>query len=663
MSLRAKLLLVGLIVLTLPVAGWQIVRETERFLRLSQERSVRSTVASIASAIAVSHEWSGESQGVYVRSLTQPVLLDGYSGEWSDWFDQAQALGDSASLLAAGDDRYLYLLIRVTDERVLYSAQPGSRDADHLLVHTGEELLEVTTTAPGWVAAPLRGGRGTLRGEWQESPTGYTVELRLPVTTIGAQLGVAVVDVDRRGEPAAKAGTGPGEDPAAPAPLVMPDPVASGMLAALTPPDARVWLVNDAAWVIGHADLRDPGPAAASNARDRWLRTLIYRNLLASPMSRGPRRGSDTIRLAGPEVESALAGDASLRWETSSDGETVSTIAAAPVRVDGAVAGAAVLEQPGDALLLLANEAVMNLLGLTLAAFVLTGIGLFSYATVLVLRIRRLHRAVAGAVSKQGHLAEEFPRSRSGDELGDLHRAFADMHQRLRQYTGYLETLTQKLAHELRTPLAVVRSSLDNLEEARLDSEQRGYARRAREGAERLSAMVQAMTEAGRLEQLIEDAEPERFSLRAVVEGCCRGYIDLYDQRRFEMDLPPSECMMRGVPELIAQMLDKLVDNAVDFSPDGGWVCIRLAAGPQEYILGVSNQGPALPEGMGENLFDSLVSLRRGGKADRPHLGLGLYIVRMIAAGHGGGVTAHDLPGGQGVEFRVRFPAEPDNSE
>lgn len=650
----------GLIILTLPLAGWEIVRETERFLRISQEQSVQSVTISIATALTALRDWSGDTDGLYARTVQAPITLDGYAVEWN--VDQAMDLGN-ASLLAVTDARYVYLLVMVNDDRVVYSSQPGSTDADHIVLRTQaiDASIVVTTTAPGWIAVPLPGNRGNLRGEWQESAGGYTVELRIPLGTVGQGLGVAVTDVDRRGGAGVTSGTGPAGDPAAPIPILFPDAAMSEVLAGMAPGSARVWLINAQGWVMARAGRRDPGPAAMTTAqvaarvttRDRWLRTMMYRNLLASPMDPGQQRDADTIRLSGSEVDTALSGDSTVRWEASPEGETMFTIAAAPVRVGENIVGAVVLEQSGDALLVLANAAVMRLLGLTLAAMAVAGFVLFSYASVLVFRIRRLHDAVASAVTEEGHPTEGFPLSRSRDELGTLHRAFAEMLERLRQYTSYLETLTQKLAHELRTPLAVVRSSLDNLEAGRLDVEQRGYAERAREGIDRLSSMLQAMTEASRLEQIIEQAQPERFSLRAVVDGCVRGYGDVHVHRVFETRLTDSECMMEGVPELVAQMLDKLVDNATDFSPTGGWIRIGLEKESDGYLLKVANQGPGLPEGIRANLFDSLVSLRRKGKADEPHLGLGLYIVRLIAQGHGGSVSAADLP--DGAEFRVRF--------
>ena len=112
-----------------------------------------------------------------------------------------------------------------------------------------------------------------------------------------------------------------------------------------------------------------------------------------------------------------------------------------------------------------------------------------------------------------------------------------------------------------------------------------------------------------------------------------------------------------GAPELIHQALDKLVDNALSFTPDKGRILISLSAASSnnaDVILSVTNPGPALPEKMRGRIFDSLVSMREG-KAGSPHLGLGLYIVRLIAELHGGQASAEDLSDGSGVCFSLRL--------
>jgi signal transduction histidine kinase len=102
-------------------------------------------------------------------------------------------------------------------------------------------------------------------------------------------------------------------------------------------------------------------------------------------------------------------------------------------------------------------------------------------------------------------------------------------------------------------------------------------------------------------------------------------------------------------------MLDKLVDNAVSFSAAGSRIDVALADVGRELVLSVANTGPRLPARMRGRLFDSLVSIREQ-RDGRPHLGLGLHIVALIADFHGGRCEADDLPDGSGAVFRVWFP-------
>ena len=104
--------------------------------------------------------------------------------------------------------------------------------------------------------------------------------------------------------------------------------------------------------------------------------------------------------------------------------------------------------------------------------------------------------------------------------------------------------------------------------------------------------------------------------------------------------------------DLLIQMLDKLVDNAVDFSTAGDTVAIELTGDVDTLSVSVTNPGPPLPERMRSQLFDSMVSMREG--KDSRHLGLGLYVAKLIAEGHGGSITADNIDGG--VIFAVSIP-------
>jgi two-component system sensor histidine kinase ChvG len=101
-------------------------------------------------------------------------------------------------------------------------------------------------------------------------------------------------------------------------------------------------------------------------------------------------------------------------------------------------------------------------------------------------------------------------------------------------------------------------------------------------------------------------------------------------------------------------MLDKLIDNAVDFSPADGTITVRLLLAAQAAVIEVDNPGPPLPPQLAGRLFESLWQSRADGDS-RPHFGLGLYIVRLIAEFHGGAAAAGNLADGSGVRISVRL--------
>jgi signal transduction histidine kinase len=213
-----------------------------------------------------------------------------------------------------------------------------------------------------------------------------------------------------------------------------------------------------------------------------------------------------------------------------------------------------------------------------------------------------------------------------------------------------------RLSHELRTPIAVVRSSLENLKLASESAGARRYIERAEEGLQRLNRILERMAEASRLEQSLSVAERERYDLVPVVRGCIEGYRLAYPKASFSLALPPRRAEVNGAPDLAAQLLDKLVENAVDFSGEGDPVLVSLDNGDGAALLTVANKGPLLPAEMRAGLFESMISVRATRDAGTPHLGLGLYVARLIAEFHGGSILASNLPGGDGVAVSVRMP-------
>ena len=422
----------------------------------------------------------------------------------------------------------------------------------------------------------------------------------------------------------------------------------AAILKGLERASSRIWVVSRDYRVLALAgSLKRPDPAPPSLAE----RSLGW--LLAPPTEEFDDAIAQDALAAGREITAALQGAAGTRTRNTRDGRAVVVSAAHPIWVGDQVHGAVVVEETTNRIASLRSQALERLLVVTLVLFALVAALLLWFATRISDRIRRLSDEAEAAIDARGRVTRLTTASDAGDEIGDLSRSFSTVLARLARYNAYLEALAGRLSHELRTPVAVVRSSLENLHAARTPEETRTYVARAEEGLARLSTILARMTEASRLEHSLSAAARERFDAAKVVPGCMEGYRLAYAPRAFELTLPAEPVMVLGSADVLAQMLDKLVENAVDFATPGSGIRIFLATRETGVLLRIENDGPPLPDAIRESLFDSMVSLRGERSGSVPHLGLGLYVARLIAEFHGGTLHAENLPGGRGVAFEA----------
>jgi dedicated sortase system histidine kinase len=430
---------------------------------------------------------------------------------------------------------------------------------------------------------------------------------------------------------------------------------------------ARIFVIDRELNVLARAgslkrpSLPDAQAADSSVARVwQWLEreTLhpLYALVLKQPSEDFGEEQAGRVALPAREVDGALSGILTVDRRPTPDGKAVVVSAAHPIWVGDQVKGAVIVEETTNAVLAERNRAFERLFSIVLAALLLGSVALTLYASRLSARIRRLRDEAEAAIDAQGRVRGVLAGSNAGDEIGDLSRSFSSVLSRLAQYASYREHMASRLSHELRTPIAVVRSSLDNLKLSPLPDDARVYMERAQQGLNRLTHILTRMTEATRLEQSVGEDERERFDLGRVVTGCVDGYRVAYPQHTLKLELPSGEVIFNGAPEMIAQMLDKLVANAVEFSAAGTPIVVRLERGDTELSLSVENQGPLLPDAMRGRLFDSMVSVRGDQVSDAPHLGLGLYIVRLIAEAHRGHAMAQNRDDGRGVVVTVVLP-------
>jgi two-component system, OmpR family, sensor histidine kinase ChvG len=674
-SIRLQLLIVALTTLILPWAGCQYARELEDALRVSQENALESTADTIALALSAQparvfrasedpRPYVEEQGDLYVYALRSPPLLDGYREDWGVSADPKRLpsrQGYSARLQVGSTDRYLFLYVEVDDPR--FTPEPANPDLEKDRFDRIDVTLEqpdgslesyfFATGAPGLIEAQrtvIRSdGTARIASEpriqacWLETAGGYHLEARVPLALVGSRLWVEARDANGR-----KAGFA--VDSAEGGRLFMATSGLGELLATFIRAGTRVTVVDanglklGTAGALGPADLED-------DPSGTW-----YRRFVTVDTSSWPMQASLPDRMTGKSIAAALGGRPAAEWlRASGRAEDLLLLAAAPIAVDGRTRGAVVLEQSGDQLLDLRDRALAHLFDLTLLATALAVVFAFSLATFISVRIGRLRSAADSAVGNDGRIRLEMPESGSADEIGALARAFEGLLARLNEHARYLRTLGGKLSHELRTPLTIVRSSLDNLESEGVRGDQRGYLDRAREGTVRLQSILAALGAASRVEESIQQAERVSFDLAELLRAAVAGYRDGFRDARFVLDAPADPCLLSGAPELIAQMLDKLVENAVDFTPPGGTIALKLVRAGSNYELSVENDGPSIPDAMLGRLFESLFEHRQGSD-DKPHFGLGLYIVRLIAEFHGGRALAANRSGGGGAGFTVILP-------
>lgn len=658
MSLRRQLLLLALITLVLPWAAWQALVQMESLLRQGQQQALEASGEALARSLALRPTLlppAGPSLPVHALAASPRLDADA-----ADWGDVATPLEADPSLpgvrFAVGHYNERRLLFIAVDDATPQRGEahwPGDLAIDALLLDLDTSLgpmrLKLAARADGTTRAASPDGSAApvlAEGGWRETPRGYAVELALPQGLSLDALRVVRRDAD---------GAGGNVETASPRfALYRPSPRLQRELGALLPDDVRAVLVDGRGWALA-AD----GALRADAAGDDVLswRRLLYRAMLDAATLDAFTGEVSPLRDDRPERLAASQGRVESRWRRDPQGTRLILSSAVPVRIDGDVRAVLRLDRSNAEALLLADRAAAHLLGLTLLAFLASGGVAFLFATRLSQRIRRLRDAAEQALDRSGEV-RRFEVSAARDEIGDLSRSFSRLLEEIAAYTSYLRSLSSKLSHELQTPLAIVRSSLDNLDLAALPSEARPYVARARHGVERMGQLVRTMSEATRIEHAIAAAEHESFDLARLLGDVGAGYRDMLAPRRLRLDGLDAPCAFHGAPDLLVQAIDKLIDNARGFTPEDGEIGIALKRSARELLIEVTNTGPRLPEAMRHRLFDSLVSLReRSRDADGAvHLGFGLHVVKLVATAHGGGAEAGNLDDGTGVVFRLRLP-------
>lgn len=718
MNLRTQMLLAGALTLAVPVIGWQSVKQLDESLRQTRVDAQSLKVANARLALAEAQELReflqlsrtpGTDADLYAEHADFPMFVDGYDDEWQNLSAPAYVFKnneDELQIRLATSGNRLYLFADVRDDEVLYHKPPTPRfnlaegetlDRQAMLVNGDSlELLVADsrgqaehalfrTVAPGplvGLSASENGdGRSASRrlarynGFWAATPQGFHLEMSMPLPPPSSVIALAFIDVDQPGEARTQwlgtldsrsmASLHLGQSTDAPGNIFFASQtvdkrlipwVTHGTRARLFDRQGRLLSDINSLYEKTEAEYEyDPALRGFFNA----VLFRIFAYFVADNEVNGqPFKLTNGLHLPVDEVDALSRKQAETKHYVTQERDVVlGTL----VPVGG--------DEPNGFLLFESNEdlasaysasSVARLFSLLTLVSLLAGLVLLLYASLLSMRIRSLSRLATKAVAEDGRV-HGLPQSDAKDEIGDLSRQLTALLERSANYTKYLEALSSRLSHELRTPLSVVKTSIENMDRDRLDVETVSLMDRASGGADQLGAIIRALVESTRLEQTVQQSQMQNVDLMEWFRGCVARYKQVYPQANINAQIKfPSvhseDIQVYAAAELLLQAFDKLVNNAIGFSTDGTITLLLeplIENGQKMVRLAVENNGPQISNERQAQLFDPMFSDRTKDDGEL-HMGLGLYIVRMIAESHQGRVSVSNTK--TGVQVGLIIP-------
>ncbi len=506
MSLKRQLFVASLLMLLIPWAGLQFVLELDDALRQQARLQLQAQAGRLAETagdqIIGATVITPEEPAIYVEPLTGSLNLDGYGADWPgfdeenqdrNWQGQTRSQTGEHSLQwqAMTDRRHLFLLIRVNQRQPVFF-NPGSPDQAHdrlrlwlepapgnLTPDAQRTSWLLRTPAPGQLYGLEEASQQPdyrISGFMQQTGSGWQLELKLPMPANRSRLGFAALWGNDQ-----EAGVSTPVDPLPV--LVSRNLPLERQLEPQLNQGQRVRLVEPAGWVIArqHSDTASQAPDFDSLSPLQVVEQISLNALrglvrLYQPEPTAIETGTNRVAIEALPEEGLVRHEDDSVWLLTTrevfGGRTL------------------ILEQSLDQLLTLSGSALGSVIARSTLIIVALTLVLLGYASWLSWRITRLQRAVSASIDEDGRITGRVPDARSNDELGQLQRHFSLMVDRLHGYNRYLESFSRRLSHELKTPVAVVRSSLENLNHSDSEEERRQYIERAASATERLRQIL-----------------------------------------------------------------------------------------------------------------------------------------------------------------------------
>lgn len=326
-----------------------------------------------------------------------------------------------------------------------------------------------------------------------------------------------------------------------------------------------------------------------------------------------------------------------------------------PIRVDGLTVGYAIIRLPRssqlpDVVAFRADLIRRLLVGGVVAALLSLGLGLL-FALRATAPVRQVQGAARALTAGDRSVPLQIERR---DEFGDVGRALKSMADSVEAEERLRQGFAAQVAHELRTPLAILRSQVEGLRVGVLEPTPEALDS-LHEEILRMSRLVADLQILGSADAAGFSLERATTDLRELTEETVREFAGLFEgaEVRLETRLEPVSAWLDRVR--IGQVLSNLLSNALKFTPPGGLVRVELRREEPWALLRVSDSGPGIPADELPHVFDRFFR----GRGSRPGgSGIGLTVVRELVLAHGGDVDVSSEPG-SGATFTVRLPLHP----
>ena len=665
LSLRTKLIiLMSMALVVFPWFSYQYLSRMEDFLVESQANAQLLTAEGISNLLNGRTDLFDDLplspegyEQLFAHPLEKPVQIDGKDNDWEDILEYQVEFGgfnpqennpdvSNQFYLVLGEyNDQIFTMLHVNDDKLVFRNRNILRldMSDHIRIEfTGQEGTTkryiITMTDPGVTTTyPMSDWRyaigeaeNRIQGFMTQTPAGYLVEFRIPRVLLGTTptFGLNVVDVDDIQTRSIESVTGtlPSDGREAFGLVVLKSPEVLKIVEGLGYSAANIQVID-----------RQGRIRADVGGNDDF------------------RLRSKTVEPEGGVFKEALAGrPAYQRLYSEEESEVI--IAAHPIVAEDEIIGAVILRQNTDEILELRRDSLNSIVNLfVLSIFIFIAL-ILVFSVHLTGRISKLGTEATSSIDIYGRLKTNRLTSEtsSGDEIGDLARSFSGMLNRLHQHTRFLENMPRTLRHEINNPLNTLSTSLQNLEAETSEPARTRYLDSAQRAVMRINEIVQNLADAASLEDALGADELEVIDLHSLIDNYIANCHISHPERQFEYWGTRNQTLCRVSDLRIEQLLDKLIDNAVDFSETGSTIHMDLNTDKDNLSLSITNQGPSVPEDRLVSIFDSMVSIRS--KEARLHIGMGLYVVRVIAEHHGGSVSAINLPNGNGVTVSVNLP-------